>query len=317
MLSMIDICMDGTHKKYDLNSYGKEVVSFGRSSECDIQIPKNYISRVHGCFYLENGEWFIKDMESTNGIYFNSNKIGALRMAVGTVKIAKNTSSQDFVTISMPLVGYNQNSDFGQAAASAYQAPQGSMQQLQRQPQYQQPQMQQYQQPQIQQYQPQRQMNQYANGRAGMSQGASSGMGLKITMIIVSSLLLVSCFFPFFGAGGGWDGYIDKYTSRNLFSSKIMIFGILIVVNSLLLIANGIFNRVYGLNITALIFAIFCPIITIIALVVVKGATFGLLKASWGFYVVLLLGIASIVLAAINISQTSKARKASMMGYGR
>ena len=309
MLSMIDICMDGSHKKYDLNSYGKEVVSFGRSSECDIQIPKNYISRVHGCFYLENGEWFIKDMESTNGIYYNSNKIGALRMAVGTVKIAKNTSSQDFVTISMPLGGYNGNAGFGQAAASAYQAPQGSMQQLQRQPQFQQPQM--------QQYQPQRQMNQYANGRAGMSQGASSGMGLKITMIIVSSLLLVSCFFPFFGAGGGWDGYIDKYTSRNLFNSKILIFGILIVVNSLLLIANGIFNRVYGLNITALIFAIFCPIITIIALVVVKGATFGLLKASWGFYVVLLLGIASIVLAAINISQTSKARKTSMMGYGR
>ena len=57
-----------------------------------------------------------------------------------------------------------------------------------------------------------------------------------------------------------------------------------------------------GIKYHVLIFAIFCPIITIIALVVVKVQHLDFKKQAGGFYVVLLLGIASIVLTAINIS---------------
>ena len=98
MSNKIDIYMDNTHQKYDLNAFGKNVVSFGRSSDCDIQIRKEYVSRVHGCFYMENGKWFIKDMNSTNGLYYISNEY-YLRMLYKKYEVynlsKKNLSSSE------------------------------------------------------------------------------------------------------------------------------------------------------------------------------------------------------------------------------
>ena len=74
MAGIIKIIADGQSKDINLDSFGKDVVSFGRSHECDIQLNRNYVSRVHGCFYKENGCWFFKDLESTNGIYYKGMK---------------------------------------------------------------------------------------------------------------------------------------------------------------------------------------------------------------------------------------------------
>lgn len=67
------ISMTGT-REVNLDSFNKDVVSFGRTHECDIQLGEEYISRLHGCFYKENGAWCFKDMDSTNGIYFQGVK---------------------------------------------------------------------------------------------------------------------------------------------------------------------------------------------------------------------------------------------------
>ena len=67
------ISMSGT-REVCLDSFNKDVVSFGRTHECDIQLGEDYISRLHGCFYKENGAWYFKDMESTNGIYYQGVK---------------------------------------------------------------------------------------------------------------------------------------------------------------------------------------------------------------------------------------------------
>lgn len=50
---------------------------FGRDTSCDYVIldPQRRVSRKHGCVYKFNGEFFIKDLGSTNGIYVNNNKI--------------------------------------------------------------------------------------------------------------------------------------------------------------------------------------------------------------------------------------------------
>ncbi|MBR1506413.1 MAG: FHA domain-containing protein [Eubacterium sp.] len=55
---------------FDLDSFGKDVISFGRNPESDIKIPGecDYVSRNHGCFYKKDGKWYIHDLESRHGI---------------------------------------------------------------------------------------------------------------------------------------------------------------------------------------------------------------------------------------------------------
>ncbi|MBP3622259.1 MAG: FHA domain-containing protein [Lachnospiraceae bacterium] len=65
--------MDGY--RVNLESYGKDVVSFGRSKDNDIVINSESVSRVHGCFFKENGGWKITDLDSTNGIYVEGYKV--------------------------------------------------------------------------------------------------------------------------------------------------------------------------------------------------------------------------------------------------
>lgn len=83
---------DGDKPSYeiDLNKFGKDVVSFGRQSDCDIVIGEMCASRVHGCFYKENGITYIEDMNSTNGLRFHGNKIKRTPLNAGdTIEICK------------------------------------------------------------------------------------------------------------------------------------------------------------------------------------------------------------------------------------
>ena len=87
----INITTNTTSKEYDLESFNKGVVSFGRSSECDIQIGATFVSRVHGCFYFENGYWKVQDLESRNGIYKNGKKIVSSPLRDGETIEIRNT----------------------------------------------------------------------------------------------------------------------------------------------------------------------------------------------------------------------------------
>lgn len=79
------IVRDGYKEAFtvELESFGKDVVSFGRHPESDIVLTSSIVSRVHGCFYLDNGVWHIKDLNSTNGIKYNNDKIQDILISVG------------------------------------------------------------------------------------------------------------------------------------------------------------------------------------------------------------------------------------------
>lgn len=67
----------------ELESFGKDVVSFGKQPDNDIVLKSAYASRIHGCFYKENGVTYIEDMNSTNGLKIHGNKIKKMQMKVG------------------------------------------------------------------------------------------------------------------------------------------------------------------------------------------------------------------------------------------
>jgi hypothetical protein len=54
---------------------GEEDVVIGRTSDCEIQILANNVSRRHARISYGNEEYRIEDLDSTNGIYVNGVKV--------------------------------------------------------------------------------------------------------------------------------------------------------------------------------------------------------------------------------------------------
>jgi hypothetical protein len=53
----------------------REETIIGRTSECDILLPSNNVSRKHACVGFRNEEYHIKDLNSTNGVYVNGVRV--------------------------------------------------------------------------------------------------------------------------------------------------------------------------------------------------------------------------------------------------
>ena len=69
----------------DLGSYGTTAVTFGRSDTNNIVLQSRIVSRNHGRFVLNRGQWFIQDTDSMNGIYYNDACIVSRALADGDI----------------------------------------------------------------------------------------------------------------------------------------------------------------------------------------------------------------------------------------
>ena len=49
--------------------------SIGRALNCSVHLPLSGVSRLHARIFFRNEEYYIKDLNSTNGTYVNSVKI--------------------------------------------------------------------------------------------------------------------------------------------------------------------------------------------------------------------------------------------------
>ena len=53
----------------------KQVMTFGRKSECDVVIPSQYVSRRHAEVFVEGNQLFVRDLDSTHGTIVNGEPI--------------------------------------------------------------------------------------------------------------------------------------------------------------------------------------------------------------------------------------------------
>ena len=97
--TIITIYNNGQSTEYCLEKYGKDIISFGRNSDCDIQINNAKVSRCHGCFYKENGRWMIQDLESRNGIIVNNSKVEKCEVGSGNIILLDRKTEPDSVKI--------------------------------------------------------------------------------------------------------------------------------------------------------------------------------------------------------------------------
>lgn len=102
-LNMYLTIFDGDKPPYEicLGEVKKEVVTFGRQSDCDIVLDSEYASRVHGCFYMLNNRLHVKDFDSTNGLVCVGKKVNDQPMKDGMYVriVGKNKNSEAGVLI--------------------------------------------------------------------------------------------------------------------------------------------------------------------------------------------------------------------------
>ncbi|MEJ7609198.1 MAG: FHA domain-containing protein [Bryobacteraceae bacterium] len=47
----------------------------GRAEDCDLRVENEYVSRYQAEVVFENGTWLVRDLGSSNGIYFNGKRV--------------------------------------------------------------------------------------------------------------------------------------------------------------------------------------------------------------------------------------------------
>jgi pSer/pThr/pTyr-binding forkhead associated (FHA) protein len=66
--------VDGSEQNFSVT---EEKIVVGRSKNCHVVIPFDGFSRQHCLIEVEQGEIFITDLNSSNGVYINENRISA------------------------------------------------------------------------------------------------------------------------------------------------------------------------------------------------------------------------------------------------
>lgn len=87
---LIVIDSDRDIHEVDLNAFRRSRVSFGRDSSNQIVLKSGLISNTHGCFEYIEGELYIYDNNSTNGIYINNSLLKTDRNGESEVHRMKN-----------------------------------------------------------------------------------------------------------------------------------------------------------------------------------------------------------------------------------
>lgn len=76
-----------------------DCITIGRLSNCDIFYPRNVVSRVHATLSWRNGSWYIRDEDSTNGVYVNGLAVRRLVPEYGSEKKETQLSVGDRIFI--------------------------------------------------------------------------------------------------------------------------------------------------------------------------------------------------------------------------
>lgn len=57
----------------------------GRSDECEVPLQDQYVSRVHARGYHQDGQWWLEDLNSSNGLFVAEERVEKALLSTGTV----------------------------------------------------------------------------------------------------------------------------------------------------------------------------------------------------------------------------------------
>lgn len=101
-MDIIIVDPNGNQRKYNIEAFQKEVVSFGRQPDNDIVFNYDFVSRVHGVIYREGMQYYIEDMNSTNGIYVNGSRTKRAKLNMGdSIVLARSLNDGSRIQMSV------------------------------------------------------------------------------------------------------------------------------------------------------------------------------------------------------------------------
>jgi len=56
----------------------------GRTDQCEVCIRSEYVSRLHASVFFDNGEWWLSDLNSSNGIWIGESRVSQVPLKEGT-----------------------------------------------------------------------------------------------------------------------------------------------------------------------------------------------------------------------------------------
>ena len=65
--------------------FHREVLTVGRSDTCDVKIDNPYLSHVHASIFFNNGDFYLSDLNSTNGTYVNEERVKVVKLKIGDI----------------------------------------------------------------------------------------------------------------------------------------------------------------------------------------------------------------------------------------
>lgn len=75
----------------------------GRTDECDVAIKDEYVSRKHVRVAFENGRWWVRDLDSANGIFLGTERVPAAPIEPSlTIRLGVRGPFVSFETIPIP-----------------------------------------------------------------------------------------------------------------------------------------------------------------------------------------------------------------------
>ena len=74
-LKLVNLRRELDFKVYESYSVQESTV-IGRSKKCDVYIPDPYLSKQHARIFFKDAEFYIEDLESTNGTLLNGKTVG-------------------------------------------------------------------------------------------------------------------------------------------------------------------------------------------------------------------------------------------------
>jgi len=63
----------------------KAAFNIGRTEDCDVCIKNEFVSRLHARAFIERGEWWLSDLNSSNGVFVGESRVPRVQLNPGTV----------------------------------------------------------------------------------------------------------------------------------------------------------------------------------------------------------------------------------------
>ena len=83
------ICTDATQVEGDpveqVLLMDEQELSFGRDEACSVHLKSRKLSRKHARLYQEGGQWCVEDLQSTNGVFVNEQRVGKAVLGHGDI----------------------------------------------------------------------------------------------------------------------------------------------------------------------------------------------------------------------------------------